>query len=195
MSAPCVSVEDGQRLLTLARDSVAGRLDAGDGPSAEPGPPDLANLVQRSGAFVSIHAADGSLRGCVGYVEPLYPLAEAVSRAAVLAATEDRRFAPVSASELADVLFDVSVLGRPSTLAPEDVEVGRHGLVVEGRGRRGLLLPQVAAEEGWDRETFLEHTCVKAGLPPDAWRAGDVRILGFEARVFREADAPTRASR
>lgn len=185
MSAPEIAEDDGRRLLEVARAAVAARLagEAATKPDAVP-----PTLSRKSGAFVSIHASDGGLRGCVGYVEPLYPLVEAVARAAVLAATEDHRFESLRADELADVAFDVSVLGPPSAIAADDVEVGRHGLVAEGRGRRGLLLPQVPVEHGWDRETFLQHTCLKAGLAPDAWRADDIHLLGFEARVFREGE-------
>jgi AmmeMemoRadiSam system protein A len=184
VSVPTLGDEEGPLLLALARAAIEARLSGHEGPDPGEQPP---ALRERCGAFVSIHARDGSLRGCIGYVEPLYPLVEAVTRAAVLAATEDHRFERVSLEELPQLVLDVSVLGRPSPIRAEDVRVGRHGLVAAGRGRRGLLLPQVPVEHAWTRETFLEHTCLKAGLPPDAWREPDVELMGFEARVFRES--------
>jgi AmmeMemoRadiSam system protein A len=121
-------------------------------------------------------------------MEPLFPLAETVARAAVAAALQDDRFPPVTAAELPSLSIDLSLLERPSAIRAEDVEVGRHGLVVSREARRGLLLPQVPVEQGWDRVAFLEHTCRKAGLPKDAWRLADTELLAFEAEVFSEDD-------
>jgi len=110
----------------------------------------------------------------------------AVIRAAIYAATEDPRFRPVTASELDDLLIEISVLTPAREISdPNLVKVGPHGLIVEKNGLRGLLLPQVPVDNGWDRETFLDETCVKAGLPRDAWRRG-AKLSVFEAIVFRE---------
>ena len=105
---------------------------------------------------------------------------------AVAAAVEDGRFAPVNPAELGELRIEISALGPLEPIRPADVEVGRHGLLISHRSRRGVLLPQVPVEQGWDRETFLEHTCRKAGLPEDAWREQGVELLGFTAAVFGE---------
>ena len=131
---------------------------------------------------------DGELRGCVGYIEPLYALAEAVTRAAASAATSDDRFAKVTLDEVPLLALDVSVLGPLEPLVPDAVRVGIHGLIVRWQGRSGLLLPQVAVEHGWDAEAFLEHTCQKAGLPSDTWRQAGVELLGFSADVFGDEE-------
>ena len=118
-------------------------------------------------------------------------LARTVARMAVSAATEDGRFEPVTAQELPELQIEISALGPMLPIRPEDVEVGRHGLLISHEGRRGVLLPQVPVEHGWDRETFLDHTCMKAGMPGNAWRDGSVAIETFSAEVFSEKDAPT----
>ena len=138
-----------------------------------------------SGAFVTLKRG-GRLRGCIGTLECRRPLADEVARVAVSAAQEDPRFSPVAPSELDDLDVEVSVLGPLEPIDPCDpaaFEIGAHGLVVEQGRRRGLLLPQVATEWGWDRETFLAQTCIKAGLPPDAWQRG-AAVSRFSADVF-----------
>jgi len=173
-----------RQLLSIARRAIEERL-AGRGPSPLAELPE--ELLRRSGAFVTLRRrADRELRGCVGYVEPRYALAEAVALAAVAAATSDARFDPVMPEELALLALDVSVLGPTFPIEAKDVVVGRHGLVVESAGCRGLLLPQVALEWGWDAAGFLEQTCRKAGLPKDAWRASGTVLLAFEALVLQE---------
>lgn len=149
-------------------------------------PPEAGVLGRRAGAFVSLHRR-GALRGCIGHIEHDLALAHVITRCAVAAATEDPRFPPVTADELPDLDVEVSVLaGLERVQNVADIEVGRHGLIVEHQGRKGLLLPQVATEQRWDRTTFLSHTCIKAGLPPDAWQHG-AAILRFEADVFGES--------
>jgi AmmeMemoRadiSam system protein A len=148
--------------------------------------PDTADMPEASGAFVTLKKKNGELRGCIGTLECRRPLAEEVARVAVCAAREDPRFQPVGASELAEIDVEVSVLGplEPiDPLEPEAFVIGVHGLVVERGDRRGLLLPQVATEWGWDRDVFLAHTCTKAGLPADAWRNG-ATVYRFAAEVF-----------
>ena len=140
-------------------------------------------LTAAKGAFVTLKKR-GELRGCIGYIEPVFPLYETVIRTAVFAATQDQRFPPVRPAELAELEYEISVLTPPEKVdGPERVAVGRHGLVISRGENRGLLLPQVAVENGWDRETFLCQACVKAGLPPDAWKKG-AEISVFEAIVF-----------
>jgi AmmeMemoRadiSam system protein A len=129
----------------------------------------------------------GALRGCVGYVVPSVSLYRAVAETARAAAFEDARFSPVSLSEAPDLEVSLSVLSALQEITAEQVEVGRHGLLVSQHGRRGLLLPQVPIEHGWDRVTFLEQTCRKAGLRLDAWQHG-AKIECFTAEVFGDTD-------
>ncbi len=151
-------------------------------------------FAEPRGVFVTLrHYPDEELRGCIGYPLPVLPLGEALERAAVSAAIEDPRFRPVRPAELPHLTVEVSVLSAPEPIsaeAPEaiaaDVRVGRDGLIVESRGHSGLLLPQVAPEQGWTAEEFLAGACEKAGLAPGAWRRPGVKIFRFEAQVFRE---------
>lgn len=143
------------------------------------------DFPEATGAFVTLKK-HGELRGCIGTLDCRGPLAEEVARVAVSAALADPRFSPVRPSEIDDLDVEVSVLGPLEPIDPHDpsaIEIGRHGLVVEQGPRRGLLLPQVAAEGKMDRETFLAHTCAKAGLPVDCWRRG-AKVYRFAADVF-----------
>jgi AmmeMemoRadiSam system protein A len=146
-------------------------------------------LALKRGAFVTLkRRADGELRGCVGLMGAERPLVETVVAMAVAAATEDGRFEPVTLEQLPGLAIEISALGPMRPIRPEDVEVGRHGLLISLGRRRGVLLPQVPLEQGWDRETFLAHTCWKAGLPEDAWRDPSAELLGFTATVFGEGE-------
>lgn len=190
MSDPAPLSDDARsRLLVLARRAIASHLEGQSEPAAE-GP----ELAEPRGAFVSLKTmARGQLRGCIGHVESDQPLGETVRRVAVAAAVEDPRFPAVTRDELDALRLEVSVLSPLEPIRPEDVEVGTHGLLVRFRGRSGLLLPQVPVAQKWDREAFLDYTCRKAGLPPDAWKQPDCVLLGFTATVFAEeslASAP-----
>lgn len=144
-------------------------------------------LLQKWGAFVTIKK-DGQLRGCIGVIEPIRPLWQQVMYAAASAALRDWRFPPVSPDELEELSIEISVLGRIEEIVDvNEIQVGKHGLIVIDGENSGLLLPQVATEYGWNREQFLEATCEKAGLPKDAWRTG-ARIFRFAAQVFGEDD-------
>jgi AmmeMemoRadiSam system protein A len=172
---------DRQLLLKLAREAIAAFVGAA--PAHVPGTSEV--LERLGGAFVTLRA-HGDLRGCIGHIEMNEPLGRVVPRCAVAAATTDPRFPPITPSELQQIEIEVSLLSALEPIAgPHDIEVGRHGLVVESGRDRGLLLPQVAAEWGWDAETFLAHTCHKAGLPRDAWKHG-ARLWRFDAEVFGE---------
>ena len=170
-----------QALVNVARAAVRAAVTGHTGGAADviPDPPPA------SGAFVTLKKR-GHLRGCIGTLECRHPLQEEVARVAVSAAREDPRFDPVHPSELDELEVEVSVLAPLEEIDPRDPEaivIGRHGLVVEQGWHRGLLLPQVAPEWGWNRDEFLAHTCRKAGLPPDAWQRG-ARVYRFAAEVF-----------
>jgi AmmeMemoRadiSam system protein A len=150
--------------------------------------PPSSHLAEPRGVFTTVYL-DGKLRGCVGYVLPVTPLHQAVAETARAAASQDTRFCPVSREEAPLVQISLSVLSRLKPIDPEQVEIGRHGLVVTLAGHRGLLLPQVAVEHHWDRVAFLEQTCRKAGLPTDAWKAG-ATLEAFTAEVFGDPDRP-----
>jgi len=145
--------------------------------------PPSTNLLRNCGAFVTLKK-HGKLRGCIGFIEPVLPLHQAVMQASVYAACRDSRFVPVTREELEDLDIEISVLTPLEKIRdPNRVMVGKHGLVIAKDGKRGLLLPQVAVEHHWTRETFLERTCLKAGLPKNAWQSG-ADIFVFEAIVF-----------
>lgn len=174
------TAEERAWLLSVARQSIAAELrrqrlsvDALNPHLAEP-----------RGAFTTLHLR-GQLRGCVGIIVPLHPLYLTIAETARAAAFEDTRFSPLSAAEFPLLTLEISVLSLMTPILPEQVEVGRHGLLVAQGSRRGVLLPQVPAEQGWDRETFLSQTCVKAGLPPDAWKHG-ATFEAFTAEIFGE---------
>lgn len=141
-------------------------------------------LEQELGAFVTLKK-DGQLRGCIGHVVAQGPLVETLEHLAKAAAFEDPRFSPVTLEELDQLTIEVSIMG-PLTLCPDPelIEIGRHGLYIRKSLHAGLLLPQVAVEQGWDRETFLDQTCLKAGLPKGSWRKSRVELWWFEAVIF-----------
>jgi AmmeMemoRadiSam system protein A len=171
-----------RRLLDLARSAIAAHLSGTPPPEGDDG-----DASPPQGAFVSLKTRTrGRLRGCIGHVEGDQPLVATIRRVAVAAATEDPRFPPVTLEELDTLRLEISVLSPLEPIRPEDVEVGVHGLLLRHRGRSGLLLPQVAVAQDWDRETFLDHTCRKAGLPPGSWRDPQCELLGFTAVVFAE---------
>lgn len=175
--------DDRRALLQLARQAITAAASRG----AAPSPPVLSADPGACGAFVSLHRG-GRLRGCIGMIEAPGPLSATVARCAVSAAMEDPRFAPVVVSEVPGLEIEISVLSPLRPARPEEVEPGRHGLRICQGYRHGLLLPQVAARYHWSRERFLEETCQKAGLPPEAWREPDTSLEIFTAEVFSEAD-------
>lgn len=170
-----------EALLRFARETIVAHMTG----AALPPPVPLEDPQQHAGAFVTLHV-HRELRGCIGYPGSEKRLDEVVGHCAVAAATEDPRFPPLSASEFSELRVEISVLTPIRKVNDlSEIEVGRDGLVLQDGFRKGLLLPQVATEHQWDRETFLSHTCVKAGLRPDAWRTG-ARIFKFQAEVFSE---------
>ncbi len=156
-------------------------------PTAVPVPTELEQT--HSGVFVTLQR-HRRLRGCMGTLDATLPLAEAIRQAAVNATVGDPRFQPVGVGELPDIELEVSILSPPVPMNTlEDLELGRHGVIVQRGARRGLFLPQVATSHRFDKETFIERCCTeKAGLPPGAWRDPDTEVLLFTAEVFRESD-------
>jgi len=167
-------------LIRLAHESILSALEDREIPLDPP----TEHLAEDRGVFTSLYLR-GDLRGCVGYVLPVSSVYRAVVDTARAAAFEDTRFYPVTLDEAKDLKIELSILSPPRPIAAEAVEVGRHGLLISLGGHRGLLLPQVPIEHQWDRITFLEQTCRKAGLPLDAWRNG-ATIEAFTAEVFGE---------
>ncbi|HOX36519.1 MAG TPA: AmmeMemoRadiSam system protein B [Candidatus Brocadiia bacterium] len=178
--------EERKKLVALARESLNKCVVENKRLLVEP--KDWPEKFRRPcGAFVTL-TKHGDLRGCIGYVEPRYPLVQTIADNALNAAREDPRFPRVQPPELKDIEIEISVMTPLREVKDvKEIVVGKHGLVIEKGWNRGLLLPQVATAYGWDRETFLQHTCRKAGLPPDAWKQGS-KILCFSAEVFGEKD-------
>jgi AmmeMemoRadiSam system protein A len=180
-------LNDPQRktLLTIARQSIESFLAGRRFEFAESETDEI--LRRPAGAFVTLRTRDGELRGCIGSIVAREPLVRAVMTSAINAACRDPRFHPVTVAELAELELEISVMGPIELVRNfDDIEVGRDGLIITHARRSGLLLPQVATEYGWDRETFLDQTCVKAGLPPGFWRQPEARVEKFSAEVFGE---------
>jgi AmmeMemoRadiSam system protein A len=170
-------------LCQLAHEAIVAKLENRELASFTPSE----HLSELRGVFTTLYL-EGRLRGCVGYPTAFLPLQRAVSETARAAAFEDPRFPPVTLVEARRLRVSLSVLSCLKPLLAEEVEVGRHGLLISQGARRGLLLPQVPVEHGWDRGTFLEQTCRKAGLPLEAWRHG-ATIEGFTAEIFGDDDS------
>ena len=176
-----ISLDDQRRLIELARGALEARV-------CRTGVPDIDSTLApdvHSGAFVSIFH-NGELRGCLGRLNSPLPIARLAADLAQAVADSDPRFDRVMPQELAGIDVEISVLTHEREIqSVDEIEVGRHGLIVEQGTSRGLLLPQVPEEHGWDRDAFLDHACLKAGLAADAWRRG-ARIFVFEAQIFGE---------
>lgn len=192
-----VSRTEAQSAILLARRAIESRL--GPSPPTDPAAPFHGTVMaplfeERRGVFVTLKRhPSGHLRGCIGYPLPVHPLRVGVPRVAAAAATEDPRFPPVTSHEWPTLRLEISILTPPELVEGttpaerrEGVHVGRDGLIVEADGETGLLLPQVAVEEGWDAETFLAATSEKAGVDPNAWRRPDAVVYRFGAEVFAE---------
>jgi AmmeMemoRadiSam system protein A len=189
-SSGTLSAADRHLLIEHARAAVLTKIGGGRkgrGDAAAPEPPALAGP---GAAFVTLHVG-GELRGCIGTSERGRSLWRVVGDMAAAAATRDPRFPPIEVTDLQAMTVEISVLSPDIVIhRPEEIEIGRHGLDVRRDGARGLLLPQVALEHGFDRERFLAATCRKAGLPADAWHDGTTEIRVFEAEVFGD-ESPT----
>jgi AmmeMemoRadiSam system protein A len=169
-------------LLQLARKAITHYLEKGKPLQIKP---DDEELEEKRGAFVTLKV-DDQLRGCIGYPLPYKSLFETIIDAAVSAATQDFRFQSLELNELPKTKIEISVLSLPEPIKDiSKIEVGKHGIIISKGLNKGLLLPQVPMEWGWDLDTYLNHGCLKAGLEEDAWRKG-VHIEIFSAQVFSE---------
>jgi AmmeMemoRadiSam system protein A len=189
---------DRRALLAVARAAilanVIGQASASTSSRSAGGPEGPQLRRRMAGAFVSLHM-HGRLRGCIGRIEADGPLVDTIADCARLACSADPRFPAVTVAELDILLVEISILGAlEPVVSLDEVEIGRHGLLVEDGRCRGLLLPQVAMEWGWNAKTFVEHTCQKAGLPRDGWARG-AALWRFEAEIFSEARYEPRRSR
>jgi uncharacterized protein (TIGR00296 family) len=184
------SDEDGRLAVKTARAVVQSHVKHLPSPDIEVPP----RFKEKFGVFVTLtRYPSDELRGCIGYPEPVAPLIDALKDSAVNACSRDPRFRPVKPEELQHVRVEVSLLTRPEEIVvrrpteyPKNVKVGEDGLIVQRGWTRGLLLPQVPVEWGWDSEEFLSQTCIKAGLMPDAWLQQGTKVLKFQAEVFSE---------
>ena len=183
-SAPQLSAEDKRTLLRIARRSVIDYLGDGRLPVCPTDSPPF--LVPRA-VFVTLrHRETGALRGCRGESVARRPLVESVADMAIAAATDDPRFAPVTLDEVSDLQIEISILSPMRPIRPDDVVVGRHGLMMVRGRHRGLLLPQVPEAHGWVREAFLRWSCRKAGLLETDWQLDDTQPCAFECAVWEE---------
>ena len=179
-----LSESDRLSLLQLARQAVTAAVFRGEILSPVP---DQGIFAEKRGVFVTLHVR-GHLRGCIGVVRANEPLGEAVVRCAASAALQDPRFAAIRTEELSHLQTEISVLSPPFQIHLEDIEIGRHGLLISRGQQRGLLLPQVAVEHRFTPEQFLRETCRKAELPPDAWSSPDALVQGFTCEVFADSE-------
>lgn len=174
------SEKEKEQLKEIAKNAIESVLFGKSEEAFKPGD----NLKEKGGAFVTVKKK-GDLRGCIGYIRAVLPIFETVKEAAIQAAFHDPRFNPVDRKEWADIDIEISVLTPLQKIKDiKEIEVGKHGLYIEKGYNSGLLLPQVATEYSWDRRTFLEHTCDKAGLRKDEWKSKDATIYIFSADVF-----------
>ncbi len=180
-----LNLQEQKELLQLARKTLEAYLKKGSIPDYKTNNP---NLLRKAGAFVTLNK-DSMLRGCIGNFFSNEPLYKNIQTMAIAAAVEDPRFRHVTPDELNNIEVEISVLSELETVKSiDEIKVGEHGLYVTKGYYRGVLLPQVATEYGWDRDTFLSETCMKAGLPEDEWKKTGIKIEKFTAQVFNEEE-------
>ncbi len=168
-------------LLSIAREAI---INIVKGQEYRPAPREEKALNERAGCFVTIKI-DGHLRGCIGNFQTERPLFLEVAEMAAASASKDPRFHPLENDEVDSITLDISVLSPLEKIEDsEQIEVGTHGIYIEKNFSRGVLLPQVATDNDWDRNTFLQQTCLKAGLKPDSWQAADAEIYIFSAQII-----------
>jgi len=178
-----LSKKEQEMLLVIARENLEEYVRNGNVPKTDVKEP---MLLEKRGAFVTL-TKNSSLRGCIGYIQPVAPLHKAISEMAIAASTMDPRFRPVSQGELKDIRIEISVLSPLRLISDtNEIKIGEHGLYMIRDNNAGLLLPQVATENKWNKEEFLRQTCVKAGLPTKAWKDKATQIYTFSAQIFSE---------
>lgn len=191
-----LSDTEGEFLINLARNTVKHYLENNNKQSPQPNPPSP-KLLEKCGVFVTLSTikpnGTKTLRGCIGYPYPTNPLIEAVIDSALNAATQDPRFNPITKNELNHIIFELSILTPPELIQtnnpkdyPNQIKIGQDGLIIEHNWHKGLLLPQVPIEWGWNEEEFLCQCCIKANLPPDSWLTKDTKLYKFQALIFEE---------
>jgi len=189
-----LTLREGAILVTTAREAITNYIEK---KVVIKPPSSNQHLERKSGVFVTLNMyKTHTLRGCIGFPYPDQPLIEATVKAAIYAATEDPRFEPVPIEEFkSSIVIELTALTPPQSLKaavrkelPELIEIGRHGLIVEGMRSSGLLLPQVAVEWQWDGADFLTNCCLKAGLPPDSWLLNEITVKVFEGEIFEETE-------
>ncbi len=191
MKMTMLTEEEGKEGLKLARAAIDKYLS--ENIKIKAGAHLPAIFEEKRGVFVTLNKY-GELRGCIGYPYPIFKLKDAIIDAAISAAVNDPRFPAVTKAELADIDIEITILTTPQVLRvkpkdlPQQIEIGRHGLIVKKGIYQGLLLPQVATEYNWSAEEFLCQTCWKAGLPQDAWLEKDTEVSTFEGQIFKEED-------
>ena len=184
-----LSLDEGRKAVNFAREIIEQHVKNKRTPDSKLD----GSFLEKQGAFVTIHTyPDRDLRGCIGVPLPIMPLSEAIVEGAK-SATRDPRFSPLGENELDKIVIEVTILTKPKVVEVKDptdylseIEIGRDGLIVEQGFFKGLLLPQVPVEQGWDKEDFLSHTCLKAGLMPDAWFDKNTKISKFSGQIFTE---------
>lgn len=181
--------EDGEMAVKVARKVIEGFVK-----DENIGHLELPEIFHnKGGVFVTLNRyPSGDLRGCIGYPEPHLELKEAIPKAA-MSASRDPRFPPLTVEELDDVVVEVTLLTPPQKIdysdpqeLPGKISVGKDGLIISSGYNSGLLLPQVPMEYGWNEEEFLDHTCIKAGLPEDAWKHGNCDVKKFQGTIYAE---------
>ena len=184
--APILTNAEKNLLLQIARETLESYLETGVTPRYEM--PTTSSLLHQLPAFVTLKQKNGGLRGCIGRIIVSEPLIDTVQDCAISAATRDFSFSPVSGkTELSELVIEISVLSPFKRIrSAEEIEIGRHGLMLRQGMNSGLLLPQVASERNWERDEFLRAVCAKAGLPADTWRGRDAHLSVFSAEVFGE---------
>jgi AmmeMemoRadiSam system protein A len=179
-----LSGEEKEMLLHSARETLEAKLEKRQAVYRQPSPL-LADISR--GVFVTLRGPSGNLRGCIGNLSGRgKALCELVKEMALASAFEDPRFPPLRKDEIKSLSIEISVLSEFQEAGPQDVIPGKHGILIRRGYNSGILLPQVATEQGWGREQFLSHGCLKAGLPAESWRRKDTAILTFTALVFHE---------
>jgi AmmeMemoRadiSam system protein A len=183
-----LSDADKLTLLRTARQTLEDHLDDGRAPNCETDNP---ALLEHRATFVTLRQHEtGDLRGCRGETVARQPLIESVAHMAIASATDDPRFPPVALGEVPSLHIEISALTPLAPIEAEDVEVGRHGLLISRDQHSGLLLPQVPVDHGWNKDEFLDWVCRKAGLPDGAWRSTDADLYGFECEIWEEDEGP-----